>query len=117
MKKGLDDMLLELHSSINEDEVIKTLKTIIKSFNISLYKEIILSNPYFKSLIMDIKVEIIEEIEIVKEDIKSQIYGINNQLSKPITQDTFLRLKDLKRQCIKLLFEIDNRIKDVSTLE
>jgi hypothetical protein len=116
MKKSLDNMLLELHSSINEDEVIETLKTIIKSFNISLYKEIILSNPYFKSLIVDIKYEIINEIKVVKEDIESQIGGINNQLSKPISQDTFLKLKDLKRQCIKLLFEIDNRIKDVSLL-
>lgn len=114
--KNLDDILCDLHNSVNEDEVIKTLKTIIKSFNISLYKEIILSNPYFKSLITDIKEEIIEEIKIVKEDIKNQIGGINDQLSKSITQDDFLRLKDLKRQCIKLLFEIDNRIKDVSLL-
>lgn len=117
MKTSLDDMLCSLHKSINEEEVIKILKIIIKSFNISLYKDIILSNPYFNSLIIDIKYEIIDEIKIVKEDIKNQICGINDQLSKSsITQNDFLRLKDLKRQCIRLLFEIDNRIKDVTSL-
>jgi hypothetical protein len=57
MMDNLDDILCVLHKSKDEEEI--KLKIIIKSFNISLYKEL-LSNPYFSSLIIDIK----DDIEI-----------------------------------------------------
>jgi thiamine pyrophosphokinase len=63
MMDNLDDILCVLHKSKDEEEV-KNLKIIIKSFNISLYKELILSNPYFSSLIIDIKDDILIEITI-----------------------------------------------------
>jgi cystathionine beta-lyase family protein involved in aluminum resistance len=116
MMDNLDDILCVLHKSKDEEEVIKNLKIIIKSFNISLYKELILSNPYFSSLIIDIKDDILIEITTLRDDIKSKIHLINDQLSKQSNQKDFIKLKDLKRQCIKLLFELDKRIREVDSL-
>jgi hypothetical protein len=86
MMDNLDDILCVLHKSKDEEEVIKNLKIIIKSFNISLYKELILSNPYFSSLIIDIKDDILIEITTLRDDIKSKIHLINDQLSKQSNQ-------------------------------
>jgi hypothetical protein len=113
---SLNDILCSLYKSKNEEEVIKNLKIIIKSFNITLYKELILSNPYFNSLIIDIKDDILIEVTTLRDDIKTKIHLINNQLSDQSNQKDFIKLKDLKRQCIKLLFELDKKIREVDSL-
>jgi len=116
MKNNIEDLFEKLHSSGSEEEVIKNLKRIIKSFNVSTYKERLISNPYFRLLISDIKGDILFEIGSIRDNIVSEIRVIDDTLSKPINVSDFNRLKDLKRECIGLLYEINDRINDLILL-
>jgi hypothetical protein len=116
MKNNIEDLFDKLHSSGSEEEVIKNLKSIIKSFNVSTYKEKIMSNPYFSLLIVDIKGDILFEIGLIRDNIELEIRGIDDTLSKPINVNDFNRLKDLKRECMGLLYEINDRINDLILL-
>lgn len=116
MKNNIEDFFEKLHCSSNEEEVIINLKRIIKSFNVSSYKERLMDNPYFSLLISEIKGDILFEIGLVRDNIELEIRNIDDTLSKPINVNDFNRLKDLKRECIGLLYEINNRINDLILL-
>jgi hypothetical protein len=116
LKNNIEELLEKLHSSGSEEEVIKNLKRIIKSSNVSTYKERLMSNPYFSLLIHEIKGDILFEIGLLKDNIELEIRGIDDTLSKPINVDDFNRLKYLKRECIGLLYEINNKINDLILL-
>ena len=113
--KKLEEVIDSLEKSTTEEEIVKNLTKIVKGFNVSLYKKIILSNPYYKSLISDVKDEVKKEISIIRESIVEEITEIDNEISKP--DNKYLdKLKDLKRECVSLLYEIDEREKDINKL-
>ncbi len=114
--KNIDDYFKKLYNSSTEEEVIKNLKTIIKSFNVFTYKDEIMSNLYFSLLVSEIKGDILFEIGLVKDNIELEIKNIDYTLSKPISINDFNRLKDLKRECMGLLYEINDRINDLILL-
>ena len=116
MKHNIEDFFEKLHSSGSEEEVIKNLKRIIKSFNVSTYKERLMSNPYFSLLINEIKGDLLFEIGLIRDNIELEIRGIDDALGKPISVSDFNRLKDLKRECMGLLYEINDRINDLILL-
>jgi hypothetical protein len=116
MKHNIEDLFDKLHSSGSEEEVIKNLKRIIKSFNVSTYKEKLMSNPYFSLLITEIKGDILFEIGLIRDNIELEIRTIDDTLSKPINVNDYNRLKDLKRECMGLLYEINDRINDLILL-
>ena len=55
-----------LRSSNTEDEILSNLTFIVKGFNISLYKEILLSNPYYKSLLEEVKEDVLFDLNKLK---------------------------------------------------
>ena len=117
MKKSIEDYISILNTSQNEDEVLTTLKKIVKTFSVDIYRELIMSNPYFKSLIPDIKSEVIDEMSTMKSTIKDEIYNLDKELIKSMSQSDFLKLKGLKRECIYLLNELENRRIDLDNLD
>lgn len=116
MKLNLLDYLDKLYLSGTEDEVIEILKRIMKNFTSNDYKEAIMSNPYFKSLVLDIKSDIIKEMALMMNMIKVEIDNLNSQLSKVSKNEDFLKIKDLRRECVYLLTELEARQSDLYLL-
>jgi hypothetical protein len=116
MKLSLLEYLDKLHLSSTEDEVIEMLKKIMKNFASTDYKAIIMINPYFKSLVFDLKGDIIKEMTLMMDMIKVEIDNLNDQLSKVSNTAEFLKLKDLRRECVYLLTELEARQNDLYLL-
>jgi predicted component of type VI protein secretion system len=120
MSKGDYSILSEkLKNSKNEEEVYHNLKEILKSCNISNYKSDILDNPYFRLLIPDIVNEVLEDLNNIKKSIRTEIFAIDDELSKIISNindENIDKLKELKRECISLIFEVEERERDLKSL-
>jgi hypothetical protein len=116
MKFTLLEYLDKLHLSTNEDQVIDTLKRLMKNFNSDTYKAVIMSNPYFKSLVLDLKGDIIKEMTLMMDLIKAEIDSLNSKLNKTNSTEDFLKLKDLRRECVYLLTELETRQHDLYLL-
>jgi hypothetical protein len=114
--KNIEDLFDKLHSSDSEEEVIKNIKWIIKSFDVSKYKDRLMCNPYFSLIVSDIKGDILIEIGSVKNAIELEIKSIDEKLNDTINIDDFYKLKELKRECISLLYTINDRINDLILL-
>lgn len=117
MKKELSDYLDELYSADDEDSVTYTLTRIVKNFNVSTYKDIIMENPYFKSLVLDIRGNIIIEMNNMITLIKEEIDNLNRELSFTSNDEDFSQFKELKRECVFLLTELENRKTDLYLLK
>ncbi len=113
--KELEKVIEKLETSNTEEEIVRNLTKIVKGFSVPLYKNRILSNPYYKSLICDVKEEVRKEIDIIRESIVDEISAIDIEL-KRTDNKYFDKLKELKRECISLLYEIDERKKDIDRL-
>ena len=101
-----------LKSSKTEDEILSHLTFMVKGFNISLYKDILLSNPYYKSLLEDVKEDVLFDLNKLKEVIEEEILSIDDVLKK----EDSIKLRELKGDCISLSYEIDNKIIDIKSL-
>lgn len=104
-----------LEQSTTEKDILENLTKIVKGFSVSQYKSRILSNPYFKSLITDVKNTVSKDIEFYRESIKEEIEEIDKELSN--SENKYVdKLKSLRRDCVSLLYEIDQREKDLRDL-
>lgn len=112
----LEDYLNKLYNSTNEEEVSQCLKKIIKNFNSSFYRDELKDNPFFYSIIKDLKSEIIIEMQLMIDRIKCEIDGMDDKLLNTSDHSEFLRLKDIRRECIYLLTALDNRLHGVYLL-
>ncbi len=121
-RKDYERLLSELKSSQNEDEVLDNITKIIKGFSSDYYKNDLYENPYFKTFIPEVKEIIKSELKQLKDNLKDEISGINDEIVKlnktGITSDdeTITKLKDLKTECIILIKELDDRIQDLKHL-
>jgi hypothetical protein len=119
MSKGDYLKLFEkLKNSKNEEEVYHNLKEILKSCSINSYRSDILDNPYFRVLIPDIVNEVIEDLNNIKRSIETEVLRIDSELSKILHTDNkdVDKLKDLKRECISLIVEVEVRESDLRSL-
>lgn len=116
MNKCISEYIEKLKSSSTEDEVLINLKSIIKTFSVDLYITEVMDNPYFKGLVPDVKEEVIEEMLVIRTSIKDEIYNIDKELIKSMSQSDFQKLKELKRECLHLLRELDNKKKALDRL-
>jgi gas vesicle protein len=111
----LESIIECLEQSTTEEDILDNLMKIVRGFSVSQYKGIVLSNPYFKSLIPDIKTVIYEEIKFYRDSIKEEIEEIEKELNN--SENKYAdKLKSLKRDCVSLLYEIDQREKDLREL-
>ena len=121
-RKDYDKLLSELKSSQNEEEVLDNITKIIKVFSSDYYKNDLYENPYFKTFIPEVKEIIKSELKQLKDNLKDEISGINDEIVKlnktGITSDSesISKLKDLKTECIILIKELDDRIQDLKHL-
>jgi len=113
-------ILNNLKSAQNEEEVFVSITKIIKGFSSEYYKNDLYENPYFKSIIPDVKKTVISEMNEVRKSIVDEINSINLELTKTNTQskydDSYDKLKSLKRDCVNLLIELDNRLEELNYL-
>jgi hypothetical protein len=108
----------ELLSAKTEEEVSEKLLKIIKSFGVDVYKNDVISNPYFKSLASDIKEVVISELKEIKSHLSVELDGVKQELKKIKSSDspdkeTNKQLKSLKSDCLLLISELDDRIDDL----
>lgn len=113
-------LLEKLENSKTEDEVYSSLKQILKESSSQLYKNKILENPYFRSLIKEVREEVLEDISVIRSTIKSEIEAIDEEIVNLLKRDKndrhIQKFKELKRECISLIYEIDERRKDLLNL-
>ena len=108
----------ELLSAKTEEEVSEKLLKIIKSFGVDVYKNDVISNPYFKSLASDIKEVVISELKEIKSHLSIELDGVKGEFKKIKSSDspdkeTNKQLKSLKNDCLLLISELDDRIDDL----
>ena len=115
-KIDLKILIEELNNSKTEEDIIKYLIKIVKGFNVYEYKDIVFTNPFYKSLIPDIRSNVIEEILFLRKSLIDEIDGIDIELKKVENDDMKEKLKGLKRDCMSLIYEIDERQKDINSL-
>jgi len=113
-------ILNDLKLSQNEDEVVEHITKIIKVFSPDFYKNDLYENTYFKSLIPEIKESVSSELEKIKLSLKEEIRSIEQELIKmnkrgisSVNDKDISKLRDLKKECIILIHELDNRLEDL----
>lgn len=110
--KNINEYLEKLSSSQNEEDIIENLKRIIRAFNISVYRDIIMSNSYFKSLMIDIKSDVESDMLYMLLSIEKEIINIDNDIYN--NKDS--ELIKLRNECEFLYNELNNRILDLRSL-
>lgn len=105
----------KLNQSETEEDIIEYLTRIVKGFSVDTYRDRILSNPYFKSLISDVKSNIQLEIKSIRESIKEEIEAIDVELRNSESEYSG-KLRELRRECLSLLHELDQKEKDIKVL-
>lgn len=114
--KDIKPILEDLKKSLTEEEILKHLILLVKGFDPNQYREVIYSNPYYKSLIPDIQKDIIEDLEKISYSITKEIEIIESDLKKVGNKDSEKQLKSLKKDCLALIYEIDERKKEIDSL-
>lgn len=119
-KEEFNFLFEELENSKNEEEVYKNLKRLLKESNSKFYKNKILDNPYFKSLVVDVREDVLDDISVIRKSLTEEIKSIDAEivilLSKDKNNPNIDKFKSLKRDCISLVYEIDDRKKDIVNL-
>ena len=112
-KEEFEMAISNLKSSKSEEEVFGYLVFIAKGFSVSLYKDIVLENPYYKDIFIDVKKEVLLDLESIKENIKEEISSIEEEMRK---QSAPIELKALKGDCVSLIYEVERKILEIESI-
>ena len=122
-REDYEHLLSELKSAQNEEEVITNITKIIKGFTSDYYKNDLYENPYFKSFIPEVKEVISTELSTIKSTINEEIKSIDGEILKlnqqgitSIKDPDYSKLRQLKKDCLILIKELDNRLQDLLLL-
>jgi hypothetical protein len=122
-RQDYEHLLSELKSAQNEEEVITNITKIIKGFTSDYYKNDLYENPYFKSFIPEVKEVISTELSTIKSTINEEIKSIDGEILKlnqqgitSIKDPDYSKLRQLKKECLILIKELDNRLEDLLLL-
>lgn len=113
--KDIKPILEDLNKSLTEEEILKHLILLVKGFDPNQYREVIYSNPYYKALIPDIQSTIKLELDKIGKSIQTEIDTIESELKK-VNITEAKELKKLKSDCLALIYEIDERKKEIDSL-
>jgi hypothetical protein len=109
-----EELLNILKKSCTEEEIIDTITIIVKKFHPDLWKEIIFSNPYYKSLFEDIKLDILSNLDDIRGNILKEIDSIDKEIrSGNSNLNQFIQLKV---ECQLLLIEVDYKIEELKSI-
>jgi len=109
----INDLVIELSNSKTEDEIIKNLIKLVKEHNIIEYKDVILSNPFYKSIFIDVKDIVENEIDLIKETLLIEMSEIDDQLKMGKYKPISFKLKQFKRELSSLIYEVEERKKEL----
>jgi len=112
-KEEFDIAAKVLESANTEEDITRQLTFIVKGFSVPMYKEMVLSNPYYKDLFIEIKEDVLLDLEKLKETINEEIKSINKELRKDLAPS---RLRELKDDCISLLYEVERKISEIKSI-
>ena len=115
MENKKEVLIKKLKESLTEEDILENLILIVKGFDKNFYTDIIHNNPYYKSLIPDIKSSIISDLDRVSKSIQTEIDKIELNL-KSVSLSDSIELKKAKRECLALIYEIDERKKEIDSL-
>ena len=122
-REDYEHLLSELKSAQNEEEVITNITKMIKGFTPDYYKNDLYENPYFKSFIPEVKEVISTELSTIKSTINEEIKSIDGEILKlnqqgitSIKDPDYSKLRQLKKECLILIKELDNRLEDLLLL-
>ena len=122
-REDYEHLISELKSAQNEEEVITNITKIIKGFTSDYYKNDLYENPYFKSFIPEVKEVISTELSTIKSTINEEIKSIDGEILKlnqqgitSIKDPDYSKLRQLKKECLILIKELDNRLQDLLLL-
>lgn len=111
--KEFEIIIKMLESSKTEDEILSHLTKIVKGFGINVYKDILLSNPYYKDLLKDVKQDVLMDISKLRTAITEEIEAISDEIKK--SKDS-KKLEELRKDCMFLITEIDQKEKEIQSL-
>ena len=119
-REDYEKILSDLKSSQSEKEVIENITKIVKSFTSDFYKNDLYQNSYFKSILLDTKELISKELCFIKENLNDEIKAIEDEIIKlnkfgisSIKDSDISKLRNLKKECILLIKELDIRLEDL----
>jgi hypothetical protein len=113
--KDLEDELERLGEARTEDEIMERLKSIIKGFSIPMYLDRIKENPYYSSLLPDVRDQVIEDISRIKDSIKEEIAAIDKEIEKKGSGAE--KLGELKIECSSLLSAIKEKEREIKKIK
>ena len=102
-----------LNESNTEKDIIDNLYKIVKGFSVYMYKDRILVNPYYKSVIIDVIDSVRIEMNFLRESIIKEMNEIDIEILKNPNVE---KLKSLKNECELLLNEISMREQEMLNL-
>ncbi len=111
--KEFERIMERLRESKSEDEIMEHLTTIVKGFGSCVYKEILLSNPYYRDLLHDVKEEVLQDIGRLREAIAEEIQAITEEIGKSKNSK---KLEELRNDCLHLMIEIDLKEKEIKSI-
>ena len=114
-REEFEKALRRLSSSQDEEEVISHLTYLVKGFSSFLYKDTIVSNPYYKDLFYEIREDIMSDLENLEKSLLEEISSIDKNM-KGSQREISEKLKDLKRDCELLLDEIEAKKEEIRSI-
>ena len=109
-----EELLTILKTSYTEEKIVDTLTGIVKRFHPDVWKEMIFSNPYYKSLFEDIKIDILNDLFNIKSNILKEIESIDKEIKNDTSNSS--KFIQLKVECQLLLVEVDYKIDDLKSI-
>ncbi len=113
-EQDLEDELERLGNARTEEEIMDRLKSIMKGFSIPMYIERIKSNPYYTSLLPDVKDLVMEDISRIKDSIKEEIAAIDKEIRKD--GKDIPKLESLKGECSALLSALKEKEREIKKI-
>jgi hypothetical protein len=116
MGKNFDEyqkILKELNQSNTEEDIISNIEKIVKGFSVDFYREDLTKNPFYKSILLEIKEDVLEDLYKIRQTILDEMESIHNSILEGNDVD---KLIQLKVECQLLLIELDYKIEDIKSI-
>ena len=111
-KRDFNKLIKELKDSKTEEEILDYLIKLVKAFNLSEYNDVFQSNPYYKSLIPDIKPVVINDISKIRKDIVNEIEKIDKEAGLLIKyiDDIKIEIMEKSNEDVKTVRNEDEKV-------
>lgn len=114
-RKEYEKALERLSEARDEEEVIERLTYIVKGFSSFMYREAILSNPYYRDLFEEIRESVMLDLQELENALLEEIRSIDENM-KGNGRGVSEKLKELKRDCEMLIDEINAKREQMKSI-